>query len=380
MYLQSCLALICLAGATLSSAQLLDADGPDSNEVVAAPIFLQRSTAASRETARMEAGFPPTTQAAVDRALRFLTDEQNGNGSWGSGQKISTTAVALLAYLGNGETPQSKLHGVAITNGIRYLIETAKSSHGKLGKKVKGRFEPRWPVDHCLAAQALAESHYVCTEYKIQMPDLYMTSGIAIQWIIDNQHLDGGWAHGFAEDLPRKSHLEATIPAALALWLANQSDIETRNMEESLDRALGYLSGLQTADGRIPSWKNAPADNVTFTGGAAFLISALDKPTNPAAHRAVEFLARSGAEKFSYNAEVMRTLPYDALAFMHGAGDRHNAWFATRIPEVLRQQQPDGSFGSRPGKGTSRHKESAIQHAAAVCLALESPWRYHLKK
>ena len=75
----------------------------------------------------------------------------------------------------------------------------------------------------------------------------------------------------------------------------------------------------------------------------------------------------------------MGTLPYDALALTHAAGSRHGSWFAANIPGILRLQQPDGSFISHPGKDSPLRKETAIRNCASVCLALETPWRYHLE-
>ena len=60
-----------------------------------------------------ESGGTPACEEAVTKALRWLKQNQNPDGSWGSANKPAMTGLTLLAYFGHCETPNSSEIGVS---------------------------------------------------------------------------------------------------------------------------------------------------------------------------------------------------------------------------------------------------------------------------
>jgi len=62
------------------------------------------------------------TENGVERALQWLKANQESDGSWKCGQSAPAgTALATLAFLGHGETPDSTEFGQTVTKGLLYL-------------------------------------------------------------------------------------------------------------------------------------------------------------------------------------------------------------------------------------------------------------------
>ena len=66
---------------------------------------------------------PERVEKAVVKALNWLNQDQNPDGSWGNNAKGAMTGFALLCYLGHCELTDSPEYGEAIAKGIKYLVE-----------------------------------------------------------------------------------------------------------------------------------------------------------------------------------------------------------------------------------------------------------------
>jgi len=89
---------------------------------------------------------------AVLRALRWLKDNQNENGSWrGTDSPTAMTGLALLCYMAYGEDTSSKEFGDTVERAIRYLLYQQNNN---------GTFEncgQHYVYGHAIATYALAE-------------------------------------------------------------------------------------------------------------------------------------------------------------------------------------------------------------------------------
>jgi len=117
------------------------------------------------------------TETAVMRALRWLKQKQNADGSWPP-NKNAMTSLAVLCFLAHGEKPgSSEEFGDTVQRGIEYLLGSQPSS----GK---------WPgnYEHYIATYALCEAYGMTMN-----PNVKSAVERAVKLIIDGQHDSGGW-------------------------------------------------------------------------------------------------------------------------------------------------------------------------------------------
>ena len=143
-----------------------------------------------------ETGGPVEVEEAVVKALRWLKDHQNQDGSWGTGNKVGMTGLALLAYLGHCETPVSEEFGQSCTDGIVYLLDLSAKNKGRMATNFQNK---HWPYEHALATYALAEALSFAKVFHYNLPGHHQAVQASGQWIIDNQHRSGGWDYSYDE-------------------------------------------------------------------------------------------------------------------------------------------------------------------------------------
>ena len=85
--------------------------------------YAMRSNAESRLKALRAYGGDSRNEMAVEKGLDWLIANQNEDGSWGiyPSSKYAFTALATLALLAHGETPQSQKYGPSLINAIKIL-------------------------------------------------------------------------------------------------------------------------------------------------------------------------------------------------------------------------------------------------------------------
>lgn len=191
-------------------------------------------------------GLGGVTEPAVLKALRWLKDNQRGDGSWGAeGKKGDSghTGLALLAFLAHGEAPTSREFGKTVSDGIRFLVDHQDS---------RGLLQPvgRHVVyAHVMATYALAES-LTMTENSLLKEPLER----AVQVVIDNQHPTGGYDYHYkitdTHDVSVDAwHIQALKAASIALpdhpklgeYLGRAMDgMLLGSMKDDLGRGFGY--------------------------------------------------------------------------------------------------------------------------------------------
>lgn len=151
------------------------------------------------------------SEAAVQRALRWLANHQANDGGWSfehsqvcNGQcdspgrfanaRNGATAIALLPFLGAGHTHKQGDYQKTVDDGLRFLI--AHMNKADENKELAGFngswFEPQGTMySHCLATIALSEA-YAMTED----PALRAPAQSGVDFLVRSQNRsDGGWRY-----------------------------------------------------------------------------------------------------------------------------------------------------------------------------------------
>ena len=164
------------------------------------------------------------TEGAVLRALRWLKMNQNDDGSWSgdrgqTGAKSAITALALLAYLAHGDTPESVEFGYTVEAGIRFLVGDQKAN---------GHFKSKDGHDYTqpIAAYALCEAYGLT-----KVPQLKEAAIKAMIPIIKGQNASGGFNYNLKPcDRDDSSYMAWCVQALKAAKMAGlYGDIEGLN-------------------------------------------------------------------------------------------------------------------------------------------------------
>lgn len=194
-----------LLASTSEIAGLVKRAAPGPGAVQGGPIsagFSMRRPDIRREAVRKLGGNDASEQA-VERGLKWLADHQFAAGNWsihelncsdgdctghGSFQAdTAATGLALLTFLGAGQSHRSGEYQSEVNRGIQWLLQSQKAT----GDLYTDRSEFVWLYSHGMAAIALCEAYGMTKD-----PELKEPAQRAVDFIVAAQHPDfGGWRY-----------------------------------------------------------------------------------------------------------------------------------------------------------------------------------------
>ena len=201
---------------------------------------LKRFTKSDRLVRITESGGVPEIEDAVTKALQSLNRTQQPDGSWPGGPGM--TALAVLAYLGQGEAMLSPEFGEPCLKGIVALINLATKNDGHFSSTPADK---SYSFDHGIATYALAEAAVWCKQVRQDIPNLDDTVRRAGQIIIDHQHTAGGWEQGYEKTSDGGGDLGITAWQFMALRACFMTKLEFRDLPPCVVRSLKFVESLQ---------------------------------------------------------------------------------------------------------------------------------------
>lgn len=160
-----------------------------------------RDPSVRSELVRREGG-TTETEAAVARGLQWLARHQNADGSWsldawhrapkatgpgdglGGPSDTAGTALALLPFLGAGQTHTSGDYRNEVFKGLRWLIQEQESQGDLRGSGIGQMYA------HAQAAIVLSEAYAMTGDGQLRSP-----AQQALDFIVQAQHPAGGWRY-----------------------------------------------------------------------------------------------------------------------------------------------------------------------------------------
>ena len=144
-----------------------------------------------------KAGGTTLTEAAVARGLRWLASVQNQDGSWslanyerharpGNEGDAAGTSLALLPFLGAGQTHEAGRYKSQVAKGLAWLIANQKRD-GDLRANFNGQ---AGMYAHGQATIVLCEAFAMTGDEKLREP-----AQRAVDFIQRAQHVEGGWRY-----------------------------------------------------------------------------------------------------------------------------------------------------------------------------------------
>ncbi len=348
----------------------------------AVPLAYRNRQANRRYQTALRQGGSAETEAAVEAALDFLVANQSPEGVWsaaatGAGREARVlgqdrggagahadaglTALALLAFLGAGETHLEGPRRVSVQRGLEYLLRIQRAD-GELAGSAD-LFARMYC--HGMATLAVSEAYALTGDARLR-PALEAAVGFTVR-AQDPQ--GGGWRYrpGDAGDTSQfgwqvmslKSAELAGLPIPAAVW----------------ERARRFLRTVSSgADAGLASYRPGERPSRTMTAEALFCRILLDDSPPALAREALRFVAQEppgvGPDNHYY-------WYYGTLAQFQTQSDSWRTWNEALQRQLLARQLAAGplrgSWDPDPVWGTHGGR---VFSTALCALSLEVYYRY----
>lgn len=323
-------------------------------------------------------------EKAVVKALDWLKSKQAANGSWGGGHKTAMTGLALLAFYGHCETPDSPFYGQNVTNGITFLLDVGAKNQGFFTENL-GKFASTY--EHGIACYAIGETYSFSKLGKKELPGLREAFEQGVQLILSNQTDAGSWAYGGNSPHYNRygSDMSVTGWQFQALKAAKHTNLKIGGLAPAMRKVSEYLESKVTADGGIGqnTTRGQSYSQYTMTGIGVLGLQTLAGGSAGAANKGIRFLMDELDKDpldWKKNCQLYCWY-YNTQAFFQKGGKEWEAWNSQCREQILKNQRPDGSYnpesGEHAGATTSAAGGDAEIYRTCLCtLMLEVYYRY----
>ena len=349
------------------------------------PSMRSRCSSAERLQKLAQNGGNSECERAVTQSLEWLRGKQNEDGSWGRANKAGMTGLTLLCYLGRCETPDSPFYGDNVMKGIMYLVE--------LGQKHPSGILSENPVahaatyEHGIATYALGEMYTLARLGAKALPGMRETFEKGVKLIIDNQNKRGSWTYGGeAAGLPiaytKDSNGEDLSVAGWqyqALKAAKNTSLKIEGLNKAIDNCVDYILTKQTKEGGFGKEKRDEHYNQwSLTGCGVLGLQTLAKGKTAAIKKGIGFLQEFLTQEpldWEKNCNLYCWYYYTQAFFQQGGAEWkfYNEQF---LPQILKAQQPDGSFKRGRANWPAGDAADEIYRQTLCTLQLEVYYRY----
>ena len=221
-------------------------------------------------------GGSPGTESAVTAALRWLYFHQDPNGMWdqdgfdkncdpkkppkcdnpnflsavSNQHDVGVSALALLAFLGNGHTHRGGQFGRTVQKGLEWL-KSQQQSDGSFGSHIA----ESWMYNHALATLAICEAYAVTRDPRLQRP-----AQDAVNFIRNAQNPGLGWKYE-----PRDGKCDTSVTGWIVLALKAAYIAKLEVPKELFDGAIAWFERATDPAGKTGYMK--PGDDGSVIRG-----------------------------------------------------------------------------------------------------------------
>jgi hypothetical protein len=272
----------------------------------------------------------------LEKGLAFLATRQTDDGALatdGYGRNVAVCALAGMAWLSNGSTPDRGPYGDEVARVTDYLLDHTEES-GFI--TVAGAVSHGPMYGHGFATLFLAEVYGMSPR-----DDLRDKLSSAVDLIVRTQNDEGGWRYQ-----PRRedADISVTICQVMALRAARNAGLRVPN--ETIDKCVDYVKRSQNPDGGF-RYMLPPGESL-FPRSAAGVVALYSAGIyeGPEIERGLkyldQFLPRNNVANF--DAHFFYGQYYAAQAMWQAGGQRWQQWYPAVRGMLLARQQPDGSW------------------------------------
>lgn len=322
------------------------------------------------------------SENAVLRALRWLKREQQPDGSWvGSKQDVrpAMTSMALLAFLGHGETPTTSVEfGPTVKRGLAWLLANQESDGHFKGRDAHDYTQP-------IAAYALCEAYTLTGHLQVREAAIR-----AMMPVVLGQNASGGFNYNLDQSLRNDSSYMAWCCQALKAAKSAKLSDDVPGLAAAMKKAVAGFKRNADPNGGFGYEGRGRSG---LSGAGILCLQLLGAPTAPEVAATLKFLepcrfsfATPDQQPYGGGSQLYYWYYITQAKFNHSK-ETFELWDKQFSPELRRTQQieksaitgPDGKLvdvghWESPVKG--EHTGGVVQDTALCTLMLEVYYRY----
>ncbi len=332
--------------------------------VVAVAVFaIPLARAQEKDKKRVE--MDDATKKATAKALEWLKDRQNTDGSFSDGPYAHNTAItayAMLAFMSQGHLPNQGQYGPEVAKAARFLVASQRDDGYMVGARGGNMY------CHAMATLALAELYG-------QTGDETLKAHVkkAADLIIKCQSPNGGWRY---EPQPTGSDISVTIMQVMALRAAKNSGMAVP--DQTMKKAVEYINSCyraQTGGFCYMPGAGAPGFARTAAGACVLYLTGeykddrLTKLREEKKPNPIDYLHKN----FDSPLHFYYGHYYAAHAMHQVGGKRWEDWYARLVRYFVtsRSQHADGSWST-----TNRREVGPVYQTSIAVIVLSVPAHY----
>jgi hypothetical protein len=306
--------------------------------------FSERTLAARDPRVRTvlvtQEGGTTLTEAAVARGLRWLAKQQKPDGRWvldaGMKSDPAATSLALLPFLGAGQTHVTGNYQREVAASLRWLLENQKEN-GDLGAGSTGNSHM---YAHGQGAIVLCEAFAITGDEQLRIP-----AQKAIDFIVEAQHDAGGWRY----EPGQPGDTSVLGWQLMALQSARAANLTVP--APTLENASHYLDSVSHQDGARYGYQRGSGPTEVMTAEALLCRMYLGWTMDDyGLSEGIDWLAENHLP--SSNQANLYYWYYGTQVFHHAGGLNWEKW-NTRIRDILVNTQE--KRGDLAGSWTPQH-------------------------
>jgi hypothetical protein len=309
-------------------------------------------------------------ERAVMKALIWLRDHQNPDGSWSPEHSEAMTGLGLLTFLAHGEypaNPESKEWGfdVTVQKAMQWLVNDMMSK-----EKLRDR-----GYAHGIATYALCEA-YAMT----QLPWVKPAAERGLTRIIEGQQPGGGWDYDYAKGT--RWDLSVSAWQIQAMKAAYVGGLQVPGLQEALERAVTFLKFVTYSGGRF-GYDKPGEGSWGMSGAGSLALQLLGEGKADEAKAAVDNIVDNVDPKWD---DTVAYAPHNHPAYgwyymtqatFHGGMGSWKRWWPAMSLVAIRNQKTDGHWEC-PGAASAIGAMDPYYSTTLMALLLSTPYRYLL--
>ncbi|TWT42879.1 prenyltransferase/squalene oxidase repeat-containing protein [Botrimarina hoheduenensis] len=295
-------------------------------------------------------------ETSIERGLAYLRRTQLADGGFGGqrmGNNPAVVALAGMAFLAGGSTPERGPYGDACQRCVDYLIDHTEPS-GLVSVQGAGSHGPMY--GHGFATLFMAEAYGMSPR-----PELRDKLASAVRLIVNAQNDEGGWRY---QPQPVDADLSVTICQIMALRAARNAGVYVP--PATVERCLDYVRRCQNPDGGF-NYQPGPRASSLYPRSAAGVVALYSAGVYDGDEivRGLDYLERqAGGGDANRSVHYYYGQYYAAQAMWQVGGERWLRWYPATRDELVARQKNDGSWDDNNG---------AHYATAMACIVLQTP-------